>query len=158
MQVDGVLRKPVTSAPIDSGRRLYHGLAGTYRIVLATEDTDRQHLSGWLGMEGFIKHDHIVYGDEPVSTTREWWPSIARALRGRYGYDTDLFVVPDPQAATSLIEGGFNVLLFVQAAYALPEWRPDMKRGARPWKQLVAEVATQRLLRADDNRMENDLR
>jgi hypothetical protein len=158
MQVDGVIRKPVTGAPIDSGRRLYHGLAGTYRIVLATEATDRQHLSGWLGMEGFTKHDHVVYGDEPVSTTRDWWPSIARALRGRYGYDTDLFVVPDPEAATHLIQAGFNALLFVQAAYALPEWRPDTHRGARPWKQLVAEVATQRLLRADDNRMENDLR
>lgn len=154
MQIEGVLRKPVTGAVIDSGRRLYLGLSQFFRIVLATEDTNREYFSGWLGMEGFFRHDHIVYGDEPVSATREWWPTIANALRVRYGYDTDLFVIPDPQTASHLIRAGYNTLLFTQASYALPEWRPDTRAGVRPWAELVSEVQTQRSLRAADKRMD----
>lgn len=155
IQVEGVLRKPAGGAPIDSGRRLYHGLAGMYRIVLATEETDRAYLGGWLGMEGFSKHDHVVYGDHPLSATRERWPSLALILKGQYGYDVDMFVVPDPHDAAQLIGHGHNVLLFAQAAYALPEWRPDAQRGVTPWAELAHEVETQRMLRAQDSRTED---
>lgn len=158
IQIEGVLRRPVGGGVIDSGRRLYHGLAGTYRIVLATRDDDREYHGGWLGMEGFSKHDHVVYGDIPVSGTREWWPSLARALKGQYGYDVDVFVIPDPHDAAELIGHGHNVLLFAQASYALPEWRPDATPGVVPWAELTAEVTRQRQLRADDARMKEELR
>lgn len=154
IQVEGVLRKPVTAAVLEAGRRLYHGLASTYRIVLVTSSTDRLSSGGWLGMNGFSRHDHIVYGDEDVPATSEWWVSVAKRLKLAYGYDTELFVVPDPHDAMQLIRHGFSVMLFVQAAYAIPEWRPDHRQGVRPWAELTAEVEVQRALRAGDNRMQ----
>lgn len=158
MQVEGVLRKPITGAVIDSGRRLYLGLAQFYRVVLVTEETDHDLINGWLNMHSFTRHDHIVYGDVDVSTARSRWVSIAKMLRHSYGYDVDLCVLPDPAEAARLIEIGFSTMLFTKAAYALPEWRPDHRKGVQPWLDLVGEVQHQQTLRADDRRMEDDLR
>lgn len=153
IQIEGVLRKPVTGAPIDSGRRLYHGLASTYRIVLVSEGDDREHTGHWLGMEGFTKHDHIVYSGDWHPRHEERWVATAGTLKIQFGYDTDLFVVPSPHDAAALIRHGYNALLFVVAAYALPEWRPDHRQGVQPWEELVDEITAQRALRAKDKRM-----
>lgn len=158
IQLEGVLRKPVTGAPIDSGRRLYHGLASTYRIVLVSEGNDRTYFGTWLGMEGFSKHDHIMYSGEWRPQNQEWWVATAQTLRLSYGYDTDLFVVPDPRDAAALITHGYNALLFVQASYALPEWRPDDPKGIQPWAELQGQIDAQRALRATDKRMDEELR
>lgn len=158
IQVEGVLVKPVGGAVTDTGRRLYHGLKNFYRLVLVTEETDRGRMDADLFMEGFTGHDHVVYGDEPVSCTRGRWVTVAGRLRNGYGYDTELFVVPDPYDARCLIQAGYSTLLFTQAAYALPEWRPDHQQGVRPWDELQAEVETQRVLRAADKRTDEELR
>lgn len=154
MQVEGVLRKPVTGAVTDSGRRLYHGLAGTFRLVLASEGDDRQYLNNWLSMEGFVKHDHIVYSSDWRPRADNWWVGTAGTLKFRYGYAVELFIVPDPRDVAALISHGYNTLLFTQAAYALPEWRPDTRAGVRPWGDLVGEIDAQQALRAADTRMD----
>lgn len=156
MQVEGVLRKPVTGAPIDEGRRLYHGLAGTFDIVLVSEGNDQQYYKTWLGMEGFAKHAHVVYSGEWRPEADNWWVRTAGMLKLSYGYNTALFVIPDPLDATALIGRGYSTLLFTQASYALPEWMPDSKPGIRPWAELIAEVERGRALRAADKRMEDD--
>lgn len=156
IQIEGVLRKPVTGAVIDSGRRLYHGLASTYRIVLVSDGDDREYTGHWLGMENFTRHDHIVYAGDRRPRHESPWVGTAGMLKISYGYDTDLFVIPDPHDATFLIHYGYNVLLFVQAAYALPEWSPNDPKGVQPWGELVAEIAAQQALRATDTRMHND--
>ena len=156
IQIEGVLRKPVGGAVVEAGRRLYHGLAGTFRLVLVSESNDREFFGRWLDMEGFYKHDHIVYAGEWRSSYRDWWVATAGSLKIRYGYDTELFIIPDAHAAAVLIHHGYNALLFVQAAYALPEWRPDDPKGVQPWQELTAEIDVQRALRAADNRMDND--
>lgn len=152
--VEGVLRKP-SGVPDDAGRRLYHGLAGTYRIVLVALEADSAvQMSEWLGMEGFTKHDHIVY---PMGWARgiriPQWLNIARSLKLGYGYDVDVIVVTDPADAKVLIENGYSTMLWTRAAYALPEWRPDHKAGVQPWADLTAEIEAQRAARATDNRM-----
>lgn len=155
MQVEGVLRKPVTGAVLDSGRRLYHGLAGTFRLVLISVTTSPQsHLTPWLGMEGFSKHDHIVYPMSWEQDTRvPLWLNIARTLTHAHGYNVDLTVLPNPGDAAVLLEHGYSTLLFTDAAYSLPEWRPDHSRGVQPWDALVHEITTQRALREADKRM-----
>lgn len=156
IQVEGVLCKPVTGAPIDTGRRLYHGLASTFRIVLVSDGDDREYTSTWLGMENFGKHDHIVYSGDWRPRHEERWVATAGVLKLQFGYDTELFIVPDPHDAAALIRHGYNALLFVQASYALPEWRPDHRQGVQPWEELMGEIAAQRTLRATDKRMDHD--
>lgn len=155
MQVEGVLRKPVTGAVIDEGRRLYHGLASTFGIVLVSEGNDQQFYKTWLGMEGFTKHDHIVYSGEWRPEDRNWWVRTAGMLKISYGYDTNLIVIPDPFDAAALIERGYNTVLFTQASYALPEWRPDHRAGIRPWAEMTAEIERGRALRAADKRLQD---
>lgn len=157
IQVEGVLRKPVTGAVIDNGRRLYHGLASTFRLVLVSEgDTAgyKSYLDTWLSMEGFTKHDHIVYSGEWRPRADNWWVGTAGTLKLRYGYNTELFVVPDPSDAAALIEHGHNTLLFTIAAYALPEWRPDHPVVVRAWDGMMRVIDTEKARRAADKRME----
>jgi hypothetical protein len=155
VQVEGVLRKPVTSGVLETGRRLYHGLAGTFRIVLVTWETPVR-LAPWLGMEGFDKHDHIVYPVNWPQARIPEWLNVARTLTLAYGYNTELVVVPDPGDAAVLLEHGYSTLLFTDAAYSLPEWRPDHKAGVQPWDALVSEITTQRALREADKRTKED--
>lgn len=156
IQVEGVLRKPITGAVMDSGRRLYLGLASFYRIVLVTSETDSQGMTSWLGMNSFARHDHIVYPMAWAQDTRvPQWLNTARTLQLRYGYDVGMVVLPDPADARALIEHGYSTLLFTDAAYSLPEWRPDHRAGVQPWGELEDEIRHGLALRARDSRMED---
>lgn len=157
-QVEGILRKPVGGQPLDSGRRLYHGLASMYSLVLVTESTDRQQIKTWLAMEGFDKHAHIIHDmDTGVAGTGIWWLTTANMLRNNHGYNIEYFVLNDPEAASYLIKYGYSTLLVTNAAYALPEWRPDADKGVTAWADLAAEIDRQRTLRAADKRMEEHI-
>jgi hypothetical protein len=157
IQVEGVLRRSITGAPLESGKRLYHSLALHYQIVMVTEETDRDHVKGWLGMEGMSKHAHVVYGDSHVPPRAETrWLGIARLLRVTYGYDLEYLVLCDPHEARVLIELGYSVMLVHNAAYADPGWRPDASKGIQPWDELVEEITSQRAARAADKRTEED--
>jgi hypothetical protein len=157
IQVEGVLRKPVGGAVLDSGRRIYHGLASMYSIVLVTEAANKTHMKTWLGMEGFSKHAHVVYRSDFSVYPEDVWTSIAMDLRNTYSYDVAMCVVPDPADAAALLGRGFNTMLVTSAAYSLPEWRPDAPKAIRAWDDLSAEIAVQRALRAADKRTEEEL-
>jgi hypothetical protein len=155
IQVEGVLRRSITGAPLESGKRLYHGLATTYQIVLVTDQTDRDYIRGWLGMEGLSKHAHLVYHDDRADP-EAWWLWVARSLKIKYGYNVEYFVVCDPEDARLLIERGYSAMLVHNAAYADPGWRPDTRKGVRPWNDLVSDITAQRAAAALDKRAEED--
>lgn len=157
IQVEGVLRKPVGGAVLDSGRRIYHGLASMYSLVLVSEHANKTHMKTWLGMEGFSKHAHVVYRSDIEAYPEDMWTTIAMQLRNTYGYDVAMCVIPDPADAAALLGKGFNTMLVTSAAYSLPEWRPDASKAVRSWDDLHAEIAVQRLLRGADKRMEEEL-
>lgn len=153
IQVEGVLRKPA-GAVIESGRNLYAALSQHYRIVLVSEEDDRDQVSTWLSMEGFRTHDHLVCSGDWRPRHEAPWVATMLALKVSYGYPVSLVVVPSPADAADLIRHGYDTLLFTMAAYALPEWRPDHKAGIQPWEDLSEEVSRQEQIRAQDNRWE----
>jgi hypothetical protein len=152
IQIEGVLRKTVTRAPLDMGKRLYHALAAEYNLVLVTEDADREQSKTWLAMEGFSKHAHVQFCT--IGYSPEYWLAAVKMLKLQYGYAIEYVIQPDPVTAELLIRKGFNSMLVTNAAYALPEWRPDSNVGVEKWDSMVAEVDRQRQLRAEDKRME----
>jgi diphthamide synthase (EF-2-diphthine--ammonia ligase) len=154
IQVEGVLRKTVTQAPLDQGKRLYHALAVEYNLVLVTEDLDREQMKTWLAMEGYSKHAHVVFGDSVMNYDKSWWLAVAKTLKLSFGYDIEYIVQPDPVEAATLVKHGYNSMLLTNAAYALPEWRPDAWGKVQPWNEIVEEVITQKRLRAEDKRMD----
>lgn len=154
IQVDGILRKPGYGHVLDTGRRLYHGLAATYNVVLVSHESDKAHLKEWLAVEGFDKHAHIEWLPSEGVTPNYWHETVNR-LKARYGYPVEYAVITDPRVAARLLGYGYNVLLVANAAYAVPEWHPDTKPGVRAWQELTQEIDRQRQLRAADKRMED---
>lgn len=152
IQIEGILRKHIGEQPLESGRRLYLGLSQFFDIILVSSSVDKDRMDEWLTTEGFARHAHVVYGW--MAPTAD----LASMLRNQYGYNVEYFVLTDPARAVGLIESGYSTLLVTNTAYALPEWRPDSHHGVRPWGALVDEIDQQRKLRANDKRMEEDLR
>lgn len=161
IQVEGILRKPVTGLTLDSGKRLYHSLASMYNIVLVTEETNREHMSGLLAMEGFDKHAHVIYGDFLGEVYGEeafqpWWLVVALQLTNRFGYNIEYFVLSEPYGAKLLIDGGYSTIVVTNAEYALPDWLPGNSLKPRPWDDYEEAIDRQRRARQSDDRMKND--
>ncbi len=146
--VNSVLRKHVGGAAIPEGMRLYQALAKTGRVVLLADDADPETLD-WLELNGCVQHDFVDTDTLSTHVDR------ANGLR-RLGYDIDLVIEPNPDAALSLIKAGFNTLLFTHAQYTQPAWRPDTDPGVRPWDDITRQVADQARMKAADARLRRD--
>lgn len=152
--VDGVLRKPVGGTPIPAGVALYHALCAAFNVVLVIDGSaaDEEELQHFLDTEMLTTHGLIAYGiraDLDAPRTR-----VMQAGRLRQaGYALDLIVEPDPVVSAYLFNAGNNVLHFMHAQYARPDWRPDAESGQRNWADLVREETRAAQLRAEDNRI-----
>lgn len=147
--IDGVLRKLVGGAPIIEGMRLYRSFALTGRVVLMSHECNDQ-LADWLELHGCISHDFVHACPRDLTMANQ-----ANVLR-RQGYDIDLAVVPDPAEAHTLIQAGFNTILFTHGAYAHPSWRPDADKGVQPWGDIVELTAKMARMKAADHRLKAD--
>lgn len=148
--VDGVLRKPVGGTPIPQGIALYRGLCAAFNVVLLRSDTDDDGFEDFVVTEMLTGHSNVipwVTTGEPVGRVRQ----VGR-LRG-WGYAVDLVVEPDPRNCLYLYQAGFNVLHFLHAAYARPDWRPDFEGNRQPWEEMVAYAQQAAKLRAEDDRI-----
>lgn len=150
LQVEGVLRKPVTGQPIYSGKLLYLALSTEYNLVLVSEG-DSKLVKEWLVMNGLDKHGHIHFSTAPL--TPKYWHEVVKALKINHGYPVQYVVQPDPETAEILIHNGYNSLLVTNASYALPEWLPEGRGPVPKWRDLVDEVDRQAIARANDRRM-----
>lgn len=152
--VEGVLRRPNGGQPIPAGIDLYYALATRFKLVLLTEEK-LDSLEWWLRGEGMNEHARIIDSDvawqyDPSTWRRRFQVAQAHGM----GHDVSLVIEPDPAVAASLIEDGTSVLLFCQAQYSLPSWRPDYREAPTPWDTLSARVEHEARLRAADKRVE----
>lgn len=147
--IDGVLRKLMGGTPIPEGIRLYQALCATGQVVLLSHDGTPQ-TTDWLELNGCISHSFVRICPLDFTLANQ-----ANQLR-REGYDVDLVVVPVPQEATTLINAGFNSLLFTHSQYSHPDWRPDARRGVEPWQDIIDETARLAKLKAADERLRNE--
>jgi hypothetical protein len=150
--VDGVLRKPVGGTPIREGLSLYAGLCAAYNVVLLRTGEDDAEFDHFLVSENLYSHSNvfpwiITGGADDVTRSMQ----VSRIRNS--GYAVELVVEPNPVIAAALLHAGFNVLHFMHAAYARPDWRPDFKSEQRPWDELVSEQQRVAKLRAADNRV-----
>lgn len=152
--VDGVLRKHVGGTPISAGIALYHALCSAFNVVLIIDGGmgDSQELEHFLDTEQLVTHGMVAYGIRPGLD-----PGPTRVLQaGRLrqaGYALEFIVEPDPAVARDLFREGINVLHFMHARYARPDWRPDYQSSQPTWDTLVAEEAKAAKLRAEDSRI-----
>lgn len=154
--VEGVLKKHVTSAPIPVGIALYHGLANTFNLLLVT-DSSQKEIDRWCALEGLNRHAAVEVNEGIVSNFDYEFRKLQQVqnLRNR-GYSVDLVIEPNPEAAAKLLIHGFNVMNFIHADYALPQWRPDYEHKPRAWDAIekyqieMAELRAIELLQEED--------
>lgn len=145
--IDGVLRREIGYQPIPEGLALYHVLAGSYNVVLlADQPEEDEELEHFFHVESLTRHSMVYYSTEKDRAGQLTW------LRNT-GYALDFVVEPDPLLSADLFERGFNVLHFMHAQYARPDWRPDFARGVVPWDELVHHEAAVKSVKAGDQRM-----
>ena len=156
MCVEGVLRKNVTDAPIPVGIALYHGLANTFNVLLAT-DLVQKELDRWCALEGLNRHasteinEGVISNFDPVSRRIQQ----VKNLRNR-GYHIDLVIEPNPAISAKLLANGFNTMTFTHADYSIPQWRPDYEHKPRAWDDIQAYEMQMAELRAIETLAKED--
>jgi len=149
---DGILRHPISGQPTTVGRRLYTGLATTYRLAVLSDT--HATLATWLRVEGFTPPaEYVVTSqatdpDDPAARRLDQLRRLAA-----YGCAVELVIEPNPAVAAVLLGHGYTVMLLAHPAYAQPSWRPDYTGSSRRWDDLVAEIDRQRTLRSADTRL-----
>ena len=152
--IDGVLRRTVTGAPIADGIKIMQGLKTFYNIVLVADSAE--DIKEWLDLESVFGYTKITYPEECLDLS----PKLMRLMQvsqiHSQGYAVQIVVEPDPEVAAHLLINGYNVLNFLHAQYALPEWTPGWDGTVKPWEELSATVARTARLRAEDKRAKEE--
>lgn len=141
--------------PIGPGMDLMAALAnGAYNVAVVTDEPDKATVHTWLLEHGLRAHfSYLVERRTGMpEAPAERFLAQCRHLRS-HGFAIGMVVVSDPLMAAAAHAEGYTCLLFTHPAYARPEWRPDDDRGARAWADIEAEVETQALMKAADERI-----
>ncbi len=149
--VEGVLKKHVTDAPIPVGIALYHGLANTFNVLLAT-DMNKKETDRWCALEGLNRHAAVEYNEGIIEGFDVDFRRLQQVLNLRKkGYSIDLVIDPNPTSVIKLSYYGFNTMLNTHAEYSLPQWRPDFEHRVKAWDEIEAHEIKMAELRAIEN-------
>ncbi|MGD6750271.1 hypothetical protein [Streptomyces sp. BH105] len=151
ISIEGVLKRPDSDAVIPAGQLLYHGLAETNVVHLATDhdtfNASKAVTDHWLRRNGLTKHIRVI---KPQTSDHYGLLGGIQALRP--DLHVDLVVVADPQTAADLLDAGYTTVLFTHPRYSRPQWKPDYHGEPRAWDELVAEIDQQDQHYAQDTR------
>lgn len=130
LAIEGILRDPLTGAPDDQGRDLYHALCNNYRLTLMADSADAQALD-WLLFENFSRHTRLIVSSKEIKSSESRLHQV-RVLRAQGA--VDLVVIADPTLLTDLYDMGQPVLLYVNPK-SLGQLPPRST-----WQDLAARV------------------
>lgn len=150
MFIDGVLRNPVTNAPILQGMSLYRILKEKGRVLLLC--TDKYKDDRWLRENKVNLVDDLV-GLEMTAGVE--WPALRQVeyCRGQQS-GAELVITSDPALAAKLLEIGLTTLMFMHPVYMAEKFRPDGKRGAKSWEKIKSEIISQQETYVEDHRVQ----
>jgi hypothetical protein len=147
--------KPVGSVIIPLGRQMFHAFCGVTQVGIISNETDPEILEHWLWLEGLSGYAAILPPDAIMSVQlskadyRVWQVNQLH----KKGYVIECVLEPEPDIASALLSAGYNVSLFLHAAYSVPSWRPDADNAVKPWDTLADEVANMAAMRAYDKKL-----
>jgi hypothetical protein len=154
--IDGVLRREVGYDPIPEGVALYQTLVTNWNVVLLG-DSDAPNYAAdvehFLQVEQLRDHSMISYGD----TSSIYLPGrrARQIIRLRNSGLALAFVVEaDPYNSARIFELGVNVLHFMHAQYARPQWRPDFEHRVEAWDSLVEQEVALKTAKSRDKRVD----
>lgn len=150
MFIDGVLRNPITNAPIPQGMRLYRTLKEKGRVLLLCSHKEKD--DRWLRENKTNLVDDLV-GLE--MTAGYDWPELRQVeyCRGQQS-GVDIVVTSDAELAAKLLEIGLPTLMFLHPIYLAEKSRPDGRQGARSWEKIKEEIVKQQETYLEDHRVQ----
>jgi hypothetical protein len=136
--IDGVLRDGYGER-LHAGVKLYHALAATYRVVLASNDLEAVD-ERWCKLQGINNYAEML--DKTCA-----WPDVPLRLRQLEklradGGRIELAVEADPELAPLILSAGVPVVLFATPRPAKPKF------AIRQWDGITSEIARHREMEA----------
>lgn len=154
LSLDGVMRSS-TGDVIYGGLATYRAYKAIGRVVLVTE-LDRRMADAWCLTNNVADYDDLI--DSGVAVDPDEPVRFRQLSVARNKGTVDLYIDADPMYVAEGLRRGMTSLLFSAPAYARPEYRPDARRGVRPWEELVNERTRQQAMLATDSRLfDNDI-
>lgn len=149
-----VLRSEVKESPSPVGSLLYYALAEHCRIVLTADDNASAKLvdEHWLSVYGFSAHQLVSYSSEYENIKPSRFRQIRRLQNSGFGGEI-LAVETNPEIVEELLYNGIPAMLVVEPEYFSPQYRPDYSSDRKSWDQLVEEIDRQKILKANDARV-----
>ncbi|CAB4174852.1 hypothetical protein UFOVP965_86 [uncultured Caudovirales phage] len=148
MFIEGVLRTS-SHTPIYQGLGLYRLLADNNRVVLLSENKDRDDV--WLRQHKINKIDDLIGRDIPFITDN---PELRQVEYCRSQGPVEAVITSNPVLVKELLEIGITTIAFLHPSYIKEEFRPDSRKGMKPWADITAEIATQQDAFKDDPRVQ----
>jgi hypothetical protein len=152
--IDGVLRREIGYEPVPEGIALYRNLVLGWNVVLLGDRDNPEYaaeVEHFLQVEQLREHSRVSYGD----TSSVYLPGrrARQVQRLRNSGLSLVFVVEaDPHNSARIFDLGVNVLHFMHAQYARPDWRPDFEHSVEAWDQLVTKEIGLKMAKASDKR------
>jgi len=150
MFIDGVLRNPITNAPIPQGMSLYRILKDRGRVLLLCSHKEKD--DRWLRENKVNLVDDLV-GLEMTAGVE--WPELRQVeyCRGQQS-GVELVITADPALAAKLLEIGITSLMFLHPVYMAEKFRPDGRQGAKSWEKIKSEIISQQETFVEDHRIQ----
>jgi hypothetical protein len=147
--------------PLVEGMRLCRALKAQYRLALLTVERTEEAVTQWLQLNGMTipaSYDELVVRDVTQDSLSEAGVRVEQVRRQRSrGFDVRLFVSADPEAVLRCTAGGVPGLFYAHPSFGWEGFRPDRRRLPKPWQDIEDEVTAQRLLRANDPRLSEEI-
>jgi len=147
--LDGALSTP-TGDLVQKSLILYRALKCVGRVVLLT-DMARPQAEAWLMVNNIVDYDDLIDNSVEVDPEQDLRERQLQVLSSRG--PIYLYVEAHPTRAETGLRMGISTVLFAESEYSHFLFRPDARKGARPWDELVAERTRQQALIATDHRV-----
>jgi len=150
--IEGVLAETddlMTTPPTKLGKDLYDGLRATYRVILFSNQSDKELARYWLRKEGFKGWAMIMaYPSTWVGNEMGWKVSSVREMLGD-GWDVGVVIDCDHRTQRAMLDEGIASMLVSYPAMARPGKLPESPGPLRPWSEIAATVEDRNLLKQE---------
>jgi len=145
--MDGVLRTE-TRVPIVDGIYLYKSLNVNTTVMLACDDHDEA--ARWCREHKLDDVDGLLSDKLVANYENKSWLKVQQHMATAPLY---MVITADIDLATTCLENGVKVLLFLHPTYLSAKFRPDGRTGRKSWDALIGELDTQLELKMEDKRL-----
>ena len=148
--IEGVLSETsylLSSPPTKLGKDLFDALKGPYRLVMFSNNPEKEMARSWLRKEGFKGWAMLMCYPATtwVGDMTSWKVTQIREMLGD-GWDIAMVLDTDRNLQLALLDEGVATLLVSYPTMPHPGRLPETPGPLRPWSEIAANVEEKNLL------------